>query len=96
MALTIHQKFFGLIGLLLFVNSIFAMWLSTWATDNDFSGIFGTPFERFMDFFYFGVTTFTTTGYGDIVPKSRRARYTTILYMVVVFSAVVTIITHYY
>lgn len=94
--LKVGQKFVGLIGLVLTINFVFALWLSGWATDEDFSGVFGSPFERFTDFFYFGVTTFTTTGFGDIVPKSRRARYTAILYMVVVFSAVVTIITHYY
>ena len=72
------------------VNAAFALFLYLWATEDDFNGIpsgkdaaWG---ERFIAFFYFGVTTFTTTGYGDISPKSRRARLVTSAYMISVFA----------
>ena len=36
---------------------------------NDFSGI-----ESYIDALYFSIVTQTTVGYGDIMPKSKRAK----------------------
>ena len=63
-----------LVAILLVVNFAFATFLYSWATDDDISNLPKDPKERFMALVYFTVTTSTSTGYGDIVPKSIRAR----------------------
>jgi hypothetical protein len=42
-----------------------------------------------MALFYYTVTTSTSTGYGDIVPKSTRARAASVAVQLVMFSLVV-------
>jgi hypothetical protein len=75
-----------LIGIVFLINAAFAVFLYFWASDDDFNGIApqkdSTWGERLIAFFYFGVTTFATTGYGDITPKSRRARLATSFFMI--------------
>ena len=63
-----------LVAILLAINLAFATFLYSWATDDDISNLPKDPKERFLALMYFTVTTSTTTGYGDIVPKSPRAR----------------------
>ena len=63
-----------LVAILLVVNFVFAAFLYSWATDDDISNLPKDPKERFAALLYFTVTTSTSTGYGDIVPKSVRAR----------------------
>jgi CBS domain containing-hemolysin-like protein len=63
-----------LVAILLVVNFVFAAFLYSWATDDDISNLPKDPKERFWAILYFTVTTSTSTGYGDIVPKSIRAR----------------------
>jgi len=63
-----------LVAILLVLNFAFAAFLYSWATDDDISNLPKDPKERFMALLYFTVTTSTSTGYGDIVPKSIRAR----------------------
>jgi len=50
--------------------------LFNFATDDDISGLPKDKKERFLALLYF-----TTTGYGDILPKSRRARMFMSAYM---------------
>jgi hypothetical protein len=59
---------------LIVFNFAFAAFLYSWVTDDDISNLPKDPKERFMALVYFTVTTSTSTGYGDIVPKSIRAR----------------------
>jgi hypothetical protein len=63
-----------LVAILLAINFAFAVFLYSWVTDDDISNLPKDPKERFVTLLYFTVTTSTTTGYGDIVPKSTRAR----------------------
>jgi hypothetical protein len=63
-----------LVAILLVINFAFAAFLYSWATDDDISNLPKDPKERFWALLYFSVTTSTSTGYGDIVPKSIRAR----------------------
>jgi CBS domain containing-hemolysin-like protein len=63
-----------LVAILLALNFAFAVFLYSWATDDDISNLPKDPKERFSALLYFTVTTSTSTGYGDIVPKSIRAR----------------------
>lgn len=72
------------------VNGLFAAFLYFWASNSDFGGLSGVGFERYVALFYFGVTTFTTTGYGDIIPKSHRVKIATALYMLVIFAGIIS------
>ena len=56
--------------------------------------------DAFLNRFYFVLTTFTTIGYGDITPRSKRARILTIfvifLTMVLILKAFNGFIKTYY
>ena len=72
------------------VNGLFAGFLYLWASNSDFTGLGRLGWERYVALFYFGVTTFTTTGYGDIVPTSQRARLATAAYMLAIFAGIIS------
>jgi len=78
-----------LIVALLIVNVIFSAFLYSWVTDDDITNLPKKPSERFMAIFYYNVTTSTTTGFGDIVPKSTRARVISMAHQLIMFSIVV-------
>jgi len=78
-----------LIVLLLVVNVIFTVFLYSWVTDDDITNLPKKPSERFMALLYYNVTTSTSTGYGDIVPKSTRARAASMAVQIVMLSLVV-------
>lgn len=82
----ISKLFFGAF----IVNLIYTIFLFFWAKDNDLSGIpvNSKPFDKFVSMFYFSITTFTTTGYGDIVPSSTRMKIINMFYMLAVLSGV--------
>ena len=56
--------------------------------------------DAFLTRFYFVLTTFTTIGYGDITPRSNRARLITIfiilLIMIVILKAFDSLISTYH
>jgi hypothetical protein len=59
----------------LFVTNVgFAAFLFGWASDNDISGLRKGGIDRFVDLLYFSIVSFSTAGYGDISPKSTRAK----------------------
>lgn len=70
-------------------NISFIIFLFLFATDKDLSGLSKDPFERFVGIVYYVSTVVTTTGYGDIVATSTRARIIIILYMICMFSILV-------
>jgi hypothetical protein len=74
-----------LIGLFA-ISVIFALVMYPWVTDDDMSGLPKKPLDRFVSLMYFSVTTFTSTGYGDIVAKSNRAKIIVSMYMAVAFA----------
>ena len=78
-----------LIVLLLVVNVIFTAFLYSWVTDEDITNLPKKPSERFMALLYYNVTTSTSTGYGDIVPKSTRARVASMAVQIVMLSIVI-------
>ena len=55
----------------------FAVAVYPWASDDDFNGLRKNGDERFLDLVYFAVVSFSTAGYGDISPKSSRAKIMT-------------------
>lgn len=75
--------------LILIANLIFSLFLYSWVTDNDITNLPKNKRERFMAILYFSITTSTSTGYGDIVPKSVRARIASSMLQVFMFAVVV-------
>ena len=67
---------------ILFFNIVFALILFPWVTNDDLNNIQEPPLNRFISLFYYGITTFTTTGYA----KSNRMKLFVSLYMIFVFS----------
>jgi voltage-gated potassium channel Kch len=63
-----------------------------------FSGIqYGQPLVlRFMNLLYFSIVTFTTVGYGDIIPAIPVAKLITVLEMMSAFVVIVFIISKYF
>ncbi|OPX85795.1 MAG: voltage-gated potassium channel [Pelotomaculum sp. PtaB.Bin104] len=57
---------------------------------NSFHGL--TKESNFIDFLYFSVVTFTTTGYGDIYPLDTIARFFVFTEIVMGISLVIAII----
>ncbi len=62
----------------------FAAGLYPWMTDEDFTGLRKDGIERFVDLVYFSIVSFSTAGYGDISPKSTRARIVVSMYLLFV------------
>ncbi len=85
-------KLLSTTGLVLFLNAVFAIFLYSWANESDFKGVPSEDTDKFYALFYYACTTFTTTGYGDIVPISRRARLVTALYMIMVAAGLLAFI----
>jgi hypothetical protein len=76
--------FIKLLAALLATNLGFAGFLFPWVTDNDFVGLSKSGPDRFTDLLYFSVVSFSTAGYGDISPKSTRARMIVALFLLFV------------
>lgn len=71
---------------ILAVNLLLSLFLFLWATDKDINGLPKPNLDRFITLFYYSITTFTTTGFGDVYAKSNRMKLLTSLYMVFIFS----------
>lgn len=71
---------------ILMINLFFTIILFAWVTDDDLNNIPKAWGERFVSIFYYLITTFTTTGYGDIYAKSVRMKLFISAYMLIVFS----------
>ena len=69
-------------------NICFIIFLFLFATDKDLSGLSNDPLERFVGIIYYVSTIITTTGYGDILATSIRARLIISSYMIFVFSVI--------
>ncbi len=63
--------------LLIVFNIVISLFMFLTLDDEDFNGMSGTytnKKERFINFFYYNIVSTSSTGYGDITPKSPRAR----------------------
>jgi hypothetical protein len=68
------------------VNVLLSLFLFLWATDDDINGLPNNNIDRFISLFYYSITTFTTTGFGDVYAKSNRMKLLSSLYMILIFS----------
>jgi hypothetical protein len=75
---------------IMLINVLFALLLIPWVTDKDVTGLPQKTVDRFISLFYFGITAFTTTGYGDIHASSNRMKLLITTYMVLVFSMTIS------
>ena len=90
-----YQEFILLFSASVIINTLFTLFLMVWVTDNDIKGLPDKNhglWRRFVSLFYFAITCFTTTGYGDIVATSNRARIVIVLYLIAVFSGMVSVL----
>ncbi len=72
------------------INFAFALFLLTWVKNSDLSNLPTEIVERFIMLFYFGISIFTTTGFGDISAKSKRMRLIVALYLILVVSGAIS------
>jgi hypothetical protein len=70
------DKLCGAAAAYLMIGSFWAMvyQLTNFFYPNSFSGLSDAQGSDFADYLYFSYTVLTSTGFGDIVPKSRQAR----------------------
>lgn len=90
-----YQEFLLLFAAAIIINTLFAVFLMTWVTDDDIKGLpeqSEGKWRRFVALFYYAITCFSTTGYGDIVATSNRARLAVGFYLVAVFSGLVSVL----
>ena len=88
------NEFIRVFSVIVIVNILFSIFVLSWATDDDINGL--PPLlnkngknksDRLIALFYYGISTFTTTGYGDVYAKSSRMKILMSLYMIIVVSA---------
>ena len=92
------NEFIRVFSVIVIVNILFSIFVLSWATDDDINGL--PPLinkndksnkynisDRLIALFYYGISTFTTTGYGDVYAKSSRMKILMSLYMILVVSA---------
>jgi hypothetical protein len=75
----------------IFINFIVTLFLFTWVTDDDVNNVPEAPLSRFVSLFYYSITTFSTTGYGDITAKSNRMKLFMSLYMIIVYAVTIVL-----
>ena len=78
-------------GVAIIINFVFSLFLFTWVTDDDVNNIPEAPLSRFVSLFYYSITTFSTTGFGDITAKSNRMKLVISLYMILIFAVTIVL-----
>jgi hypothetical protein len=67
---------------IILLNIVFSIVTISWATEEDMGGLPEQGVERFVSLFFSGITIFSSIGFGDITPKSKRMRLYMSVYMV--------------
>ncbi len=66
------------------LNVFLSLLLVFWVTDDDLHNLPESWGDRYISILYYLITTFTTTGYGDIYAKSSRMKLIISVYMIMV------------
>jgi hypothetical protein len=82
-------------GVVFLANFIFACLLFPWVTDEDITNLPKNGFDRFVTLFYFGIASFTTTGYGDVTAKSTRLKICITLYILLAISGAISFLFNF-
>lgn len=73
------------------VNVVIALFMLMWVTNDDLTNLPHPTGERFISILYYSLTTFTTTGYGDISAKSTRMKFFMTMYMIAAYCFMLTL-----
>ena len=89
-----RQNFAISVGTVIIFTYIYSVILCIVCPDeNDFTGLHGErKDEKLFNRFYFTITTLSTTGFGDVSPKSRRAKWATIVLQVLTTVGILTVL----
>jgi hypothetical protein len=84
----------------LILNHLMTIYLYSWVTDDDISGLPPKDSkivynDRFIALFYFNAITLSTLGYEKIIPISNRARMHISLYTIVITAGLISSINIY-
>jgi hypothetical protein len=88
-----RHEFIFLVTAAIVVCTAFAAFLVYATEESDFA--YSSPPDkgnRFFDMFYFALSTATTVGYGDIAPKTKRARLYTTIFQLILFGGVISLL----
>ena len=92
MAKVTLREVFIFCSFIIIINTALSLILILWVTDDDLNNLPQPWGERFASIFYYLITTFTTTGYGDIYAKSVRMKLIISFYMILIFALTVSFI----
>ena len=67
--------------------TLFTLFLHAWVTQDDIQNLPEDPNERLPTLFYFSTVTISTIGYGDVYPKSVRARMAVTVFIIFAYVA---------
>jgi len=67
---------------IILVNLLFTIVTMSWATEEDMDGLPEEGLDRFVSLFFSGITIFSSIGFGDLLPKSKRMRIYMSSYMI--------------
>lgn len=88
------QNFAISVGTVIIFTYIYSVILLIVCPDeNDFTGLYGEKKdEKLFNRFYFTITTLSTTGFGDVSPKSSRAKWATIVLQILTTVGILTVL----
>ena len=92
MAKVTLREVFIFCSFIIIINTALSFILILWVTDDDLNNLPQPWGERLVSIFYYLITTFTTTGYGDIYAKSVRMKLIISFYMIIIFALTVSFI----
>lgn len=72
-----------------FIIIIFSGLYHTYLNPEDFNG--GEGLKSYSDYFYYTVVTHASVGYGDISPKTRRAKMLVSLHIIIAFILIISL-----
>jgi CBS domain containing-hemolysin-like protein len=67
--------------------TLFTLFLHAWVTKDDIQNLPDDPKERLPTLFYFSTVTISSIGYGDVYPKSVRARMAVTVFIIFAYVA---------
>jgi len=93
------QFFYNILAVIIMLSAVSLLFLVVCRDAKHFTGISPASDARlghaFLNRLYFVVSTFSTIGYGDVVPVSMRGRMLTVAIIVIVFTVVAKAFANY-